>query len=665
MKNDLVSIIVPCYNGEKYLNTFFDSILNQTYRNIELIITNDGSTDNSLKIMNSYMDKFTNCGFDLKILNKPNGGQASAINYCLKEMTGEYLIWADCDDYYEFDAIESLVFYLKSNPQFKLVRGKARYIDYSSGKTLRIVGPREQYCHDTFEKYMFETDSYCLPGVNITYTSYFDKCIKDRHIYETKGGQNWQILLPLMYYGETGFLDKVVYNYNVINTSHSHDIHGIKNQFKRCDTLKDILYHVLDSIEAMQEYDRFDYKKRIKKKYFKKKLKIIKESLRGKPKIMNSEKAHVVCDYNKCTGCGACCSKCPVSAIKLVNSSEGFLYPRIDKEKCTNCGLCAKTCPVLNEESNKKEITAYACYNKNEAERMNSSSGGLFILLAKQIIKQNGVVFGACFNDDLNVIHSYAESENDLNKFMTSKYVQSNLMNCLIEAKEFLEKGRIVYFSGTPCQIEGLLHYLGKKYDNLITQDIICHGVPSPKVWRKYLEYRNKCDGHSTNYVNFRNKTNGWKQYEVSFKHNDGEYSIKFNEDLYMKSFLKNTSLRESCYNCSFKTIYRNSDITLGDFWGIEKVFTDMNDNKGISAIVLNSQKGMDLFNKISKDVEYRDVNIDSIISGNSSYINSSLNDYQRKEFFTNLEKMSFDILVKKYVGKKPSIIKRIIRKVI
>ena len=269
----------------------------------------------------------------------------------------------------------------------------------------------------------------------------------------------------------------------------------------------------------------------------------------------------------KCSGCHACYSVCPTKAIEMVKDEKGFKYPVIDQPKCVNCHLCEKTCPIINKKIVDNEPKAYSCYNKNNEVRSKSSSGGIFTLIASKILEKNGVVFGASFNNKFMVEHIYVEKEEELYKIRGSKYLQSIIGDSYKQAKKFLEEGRYVLFTGTPCQIEGLLSYLNKDYENLITQDIICHGVPSPKVWNKYLEYREKEDGEIPLEINFRSKENGWKNYNLKFRYNGHEYKNNQNTDKYMQAFLKNVSLRESCYNCSFKKINRLSDITLADFW--------------------------------------------------------------------------------------------------
>ena len=217
-----------------------------------------------------------------------------------------------------------------------------------------------------------------------------------------------------------------------------------------------------------------------------------------------------ICDKDKCCGCHACINICPKNAITMETDIGGFKYPVIDQSKCIKCGMCKKVCPVLiNKVNSKKDIISYACFNKNLSERLNSSSGGIFVLLAKQIIKRKGVVFGASFDQNFEVRHSWIETENDLNQFMGSKYTQSTIGNTYKKARDILDKGKYVLFSGTPCQIEGLKSYLRKDYDKLITQDIICHGVPSPKLWKKYIEYQKQKHGENMKSISFRNKDNG------------------------------------------------------------------------------------------------------------------------------------------------------------
>lgn len=365
-----------------------------------------------------------------------------------------------------------------------------------------------------------------------------------------------------------------------------------------------------------------------------------------------------VINKNKCCGCHACYNICLKNAISMVEDELGFKYPVIDQKKCIDCGMCKNVCPALNSKEEEKDVKAYAAYNKNIDERINSSSGGIFILLAKEIIKRKGVVFGASFDKDFNVRHTYVEKEKDLKQFMGSKYTQSSIGDSYKKVKEFLDKNRYVLFSGTPCQIEGLKSYLKKDYDKLYTQDIVCHGVPSPKAWQKYLEYQKEKNNDSIKEVSFRSKDNGWASYKMNIKFNNKEYKVDHSKDIYMKSFLSNICLRDSCYNCSFKKKYRNSDITLADYWGINKVHPEMDDKKGTSLVVVNSKKGKELFELIKNDIIYIETDLDIAIKNNASMIVSSNRPNNREEYINDIDKMNMEKLTKKYVP-KPGVIKR------
>lgn len=364
----------------------------------------------------------------------------------------------------------------------------------------------------------------------------------------------------------------------------------------------------------------------------------------------------------KCSGCHACYSVCPTKAIKMVEDEKGFKYPVVDQSKCVNCRLCEKVCPIINKKIVNNELKAYSCYNKNDDIRSKSSSGGIFTLLASKILEKNGVVFGASFTNEFMVEHIYVEKEEELYKLRGSKYLQSIIGDSYKQVKKFLEEGRYVLFTGTPCQVEGLMAYLNKKYEKLFTQDIICHGVPSPKVWKRYLEYRKIEDAEEPLEINFRNKDNGWKNYNLKFRYKEHEYKNNQSMDKYMQAFLKNVSLRESCYNCSFKKINRLSDITLADFWGIEKINPEMFDDKGTSLVIVNNEKGKELFKEIQNEVVKEEVNLNEAIKYNPSMITSSKPDKNREEFFENLEKMDFNELVNKYT-EKPNFVSKCISK--
>lgn len=302
--------------------------------------------------------------------------------------------------------------------------------------------------------------------------------------------------------------------------------------------------------------------------------------------------------FDTCTGCAACASVCPKGCISMREDREGFLQPHIDAEICIDCHKCEKTCPIVTPKEIPAdfETQAYAAINKNEDVRMRSSSGGLFHALAKWTIEQGGVVFGARFNEQWEVVHDYTETLEGIEPFMRSKYVQSYVGDTFKQAKQFLNQGRWVLYSGTPCQLGGLKSYLHKEYDNLIAVDFICHGVPSPKAWRKY--WTDAVQGDTLLDFNFRDKKDGWTGLQCVTTTTTTTRERQ-DENPFIRGLLSNIFLRRSCYSCSTRIYHRISDITLGDFWGIENLHPDWNDNKGTSLILVHSTKGAEILSQV------------------------------------------------------------------
>lgn len=357
-----------------------------------------------------------------------------------------------------------------------------------------------------------------------------------------------------------------------------------------------------------------------------------------------------ICSKKDCSGCYACYSICPNKCLSMSQDDEGFWYPEIDKPNCSDCKHCEEICPILKKTIVDNTPVAYACVNRNLAARLGSSSGGVFTLIAEETINKGGVVFGAGFDEDFNVLHAEATTISQISSFRGSKYVQSKIGETYKKAGTYLREGRKVLFSGTPCQIGGLKAYLRKDYGSLFCVDIICHGVPSPKVWEEYIAYRENFAGSSAYSVTFRQKSTGWRRYGISFRFkNKTEYLKTNDKDLYMQAFLRNVCLRPSCYACAFKTIHRQSDITLGDFWGVENVVPELDDDKGVSLVLVNSKKGENLFNIISDKMMTREVDLNKAITLNYPAIRSVPLNPNREKFFTELSSLRFDKLVGKY----------------
>lgn len=340
-------------------------------------------------------------------------------------------------------------------------------------------------------------------------------------------------------------------------------------------------------------------------------------------------------DKKDCCGCYACYNICPKQCITMKVDEEGFWYPVIEQNKCINCNLCEKICPVINPiDRNTSLKLSYAMKNKDEEIRLRSSSGGMFYLLAENIIRQNGVVYGAGFDGDFSVKHIKINKEQEIGLLQGSKYLQSSIGNTYVQVKKDLEGDKKVLFTGTPCQIEGLKNFLRKDYINLFTMDFICHGVPSPMIWKEYLnEIRDNKQGEIKT-VYFRDKKLGWKLFSLKIIFDKDTYINDLNQDLYMKGFLQDLYLRPSCYNCKFKKINRLSDITVADFWGIEKVLPKMDDDKGTSLIIIHTDKGKQLFDILFDKMIVNEVNMNEALKYNPSMIKSVKYNEKRKEFF-------------------------------
>ena len=367
-----------------------------------------------------------------------------------------------------------------------------------------------------------------------------------------------------------------------------------------------------------------------------------------------------------CCGCSSCAQICPKKCIKMTADEEGFLYPTVEKEICINCGLCEKNCPIINTQPKLETVlSAYAGYVNDENIRLNSSSGGLFTPLAEHILNNNGVVFGAAFDNKYHVKHIRIDSEEKLYLLRGSKYVQSDINNTYVETKHDLENGKLVLFTGTACQISGLKCFLNKEYTNLFTVDVLCHGTPSPKLWERYVENQSRQNKSQIEQIFFRHKKYGWKRYAVELKFlNSTAYLKEFKEDPFMRLFLGNICLRPSCYECKFKALQRDSDLTIGDAWGINKVFPELDDDRGTSVILVHSDKGQELLKSISDNLILKEGNVEKLLPPSTDSRISVKKHPKRNLFFKKLnEGKSCDVLLKCFFP-KDSQIKILARKI-
>ena len=320
-------------------------------------------------------------------------------------------------------------------------------------------------------------------------------------------------------------------------------------------------------------------------------------------------------EKKNCCGCSACSSVCPKSAIEMTQDEYGFLYPWIDQKKCIDCGLCQRICGFHGkEEVASANPIVYAAVNKNDSKRMNSSSGGMFIEFAQVIIAKGGCVYGAEFDGEFNVIHEKETEVQGCMALQGSKYVQSDINDCYKRIQKDLHENKIVLFVGVPCQVGGLKSFLQRDYENLYLIDLACHGVASPKVWSSYK--KKLSEGRQIRQVSFRDKSNGWKKYSLRVDFESGSYIANQDIEPYLTLFLDKLIVRESCFHCPYNSYLRQGDITLGDFWGIEVCKPYMDDNKGTSVILINTEKGKKLFDLIKENIIYESSNTKECLQG-------------------------------------------------
>ena len=360
---------------------------------------------------------------------------------------------------------------------------------------------------------------------------------------------------------------------------------------------------------------------------------------------------------SKCCGCNACGDICPKGAISFKRDNEGFWYPQVDRSKCVECGLCEKTCPVLHSDELKKndlpESVCYAAEHKNLEVVFDSTSGGLFSALAEQMYWQHGFVGGAVFNEDLSVSQFISADKKDLPRLRSSKYLQSNAEGFYKEVKRLLTVGEQVLICGTPCQMAAMRAYLGKDYENLIIVDFICRGVNSPKIWQKYLQSFEYRYGSKVVFAKAKSKEYGWRNLTQKVRLADGREFFETGQvSNFTRGYLQtNAYCRPSCYECQFKGFPRMADITLADFWGIEKYNQELEKNLGTSLVMVNSLKGQAYFDKIQKKIKAINMPFQTILAGNQALVKPlDPPRVNREVFFRDVETMTFTELAEKYI---------------
>lgn len=366
-----------------------------------------------------------------------------------------------------------------------------------------------------------------------------------------------------------------------------------------------------------------------------------------------------VIDDNLCTGCMACYNACPYNAIEEAKDNEGFWKPNIIEQKCKKCNLCTNICPILKPKKNNTQFVKkyYSCWSKDINLRKNSSSGGLFSEIARIVLEENGFVFGVALNNNLIAEHIYIKDYEEMHKLQGSKYVQSKIGNIYQEVKNKLVENKLVLFSGTPCQVDGLNNFLKKKYTNLITIDLICHGVPSPMVFEDYKNFIQNKYKSRIEKILFRNKKYSWVFYnmKIIFK-NKKEYIGKYYKDRWIRLFLNDYILNRACYQCNYANMNRKGDITLGDFWNYKRKLQHNGINNqlyGVSALIVNTKIGEKIINNLESRVHFQKENYDSIIRTNKSLRESFAKPKNRSKFWEDYKLLEFENLTEKWVKKE------------
>lgn len=349
----------------------------------------------------------------------------------------------------------------------------------------------------------------------------------------------------------------------------------------------------------------------------------------------------------KCVGCKSCEQSCPKHCISMVENKEGFWYPSVDEKSCIECKVCLKKCPVENTEFHRNEPhKVWAWRNKNDVDIMRSASGGAADSAAKTVLQMGGAVYGAAYDEQLAVSHIEVTDEAEREKLQSSKYVQSDPKDSYAKVKQRLSEGKTVLFTGTPCQIAGLYAFLGGNPENLYTVDLICHGVPSPKFFKKYLEYQNKKTAGRVIYFNFRSKDKrGWgTQYLLKTK-TETKTKTKtktLSLDRYGKHFMYGDCYRESCYQCAYANTSRVGDLTVGDFWGIAKSHPNFNSPKGVSSVFVNTEKGQKLFEMMRVLAEVEEATLEEGVVKQGNLVKPSIRPNDRNIFYEKIDEDDF-----------------------
>jgi coenzyme F420-reducing hydrogenase beta subunit len=374
-----------------------------------------------------------------------------------------------------------------------------------------------------------------------------------------------------------------------------------------------------------------------------------------------------ICPEERCTGCNACANICPKECISMISRSEGFLYPEIDLERCDHCGACRCVCPILHPVPTALLAASHvvACWNRDEPIRFQSTSGGAFSALADQILDSGGVVFGAAFDEEMRVRHIAVQRKENLGRLRGSKYIQSDIARSYVEARNILRQNRSVLFSGTPCQIAGLSAFIGEENGDLVTCDVICHGVSSPGLFARYVDHLERRFRAKLVHISFRHKLHGWHLPSTMASFKDGRERVLTDlADAFMYGFINDLTLRPACYSCPYANVDRISDVTLGDFWGIGDLapFSHPTRN-GVSLVLVNSERGRQLLAESAPSLYCEDRSLEEAKHKHDRLRHPACEPMHRHEVFIDYLGLDYEQFARRHlVDKNPErLIKRIV----
>lgn len=627
----MISVLIPVYNAERYLRECLEAVLQQTYQDFEIVLADDGSTDCSLDICREYAQKDAR----IRFYSQLHCGVSAARNKALEMAEGEYLFFMDSDDKLHPSILSVLYEQLRA---YDAEMAFCRYLVWNGEK-----GTEPEY--KNIAKSSFLWDNHRLADVfsndkNHLFGGVGGKLVKKAAIgtlrfdKELCLGEDTLFLYGLIQKGiRAVYTAEQLYIYRSgsgVSASLREQREGILSacrviqKIQQGETLcgrtqnaenweKEYVKVLGDAVHRLKGSERFGMRrlvgKRLGNPYFKRQplrtrtalflafycpalYEAAKRGMRGLGKGLEGAFAGKFAQKSRCCGCMACAAACRYGAITAKTDGEGFVYPKIDKKKCTGCGRCREVCPVRHPGTGEGENLYLGAQAREEAVRFASSSGGVFPVLANYMLAQGGVVFGAAMEKDGTIRHREAQTPEELAPLCKTKYVQSDLSGCYQRIQHYLGEGKGVLFTGTPCQCRAVSLYIGED-SRLLLADLVCYGTPSPGIWKKYRGELEKAHKGKLTGFWFRDKQNRDNGQTVSMRIGGKQLQTPMGKNLFCRLYFKNLILRPSCHDCAFCTVNRKSDITLGDFWGIERVRPKMQDGMGTSMVILHSQKAV------------------------------------------------------------------------